>query len=75
MQYKGQSDDKLWYEERRMRLTASNFGSVLKRRENIYPKTILNKQFYSNCTKTVPKPCLWGQNLEEIAIKEYLQNC
>ena len=70
---RGQSDDKLWYEERRMRLTVSNFGSVLKRRESIYPKTILNKQFYSNCTKTVPKPCLWGQNMEEIAIKEYLQ--
>ena len=72
---RGQSDDKLWYEERRMRLTASNFGSVLKRRESIYPKTILNKQFYSSCTKTVPKPCLWGKNMEEIAIKEYLQKC
>ena len=33
---RGQSDDKLWYEEHRMRLTASNFGSVLKRREKAY---------------------------------------
>ncbi|XP_028416374.1 uncharacterized protein LOC114540378 [Dendronephthya gigantea] len=72
---RGQSDDELWYQERRIRLTASNFGSVLKRRESIHPKTILNKQFNSNCTKSVPKACLWGQNKEEIAIKEYIEKC
>ena len=72
---RGQSDDQLWYEERRIRLTASNFGSVMKRRDSIHPKTILNKQFNSSCTKPVPKPCLWGQNKEEIAIKKYLEKC
>ena len=72
---RGQSDYELWYQERRIRLTASKFGSVLKRRQSIHPKTILNKQFNSSCTINVPKPCLWRQNKEEIAIKEYLKKC
>ena len=73
---RGQSDNNLWFEERRLRLTASNFGLVLKRRESIFPKSILTKQFTSVNSKTkIPKPCLWGQSNEQNAITKYLERC
>jgi hypothetical protein len=34
---KGQSQSKLWFHERRGRLTASHFGTVKKQRENVSP--------------------------------------
>ena len=37
---KGQSDCDRWFEERRQRITTSNFGTILKRRKNIYPKSL-----------------------------------
>ena len=40
---RGQSDCTLWVEERRSRLTASNFGSVIKRKKNIFLKSHLQK--------------------------------
>ena len=40
---RGQSDCALWFEERRYRLTASNFGSVIKRKKSIFPKSHLQK--------------------------------
>ena len=73
---RGQSDNNLWFEERRLRLTASNFGLVLKRRESIFPKSILTKQFTSVNSKTkTPKPCLWGQSNEQNSITKYLEKC
>ena len=76
MNTRRQSDNNLWFEERRLRLTASNFGLVLKRRESIFPKSILTKQFNSVNSKTkTPKPCLWGQNNEQNAITKYLEKC
>ena len=73
---RGQSDNNLWFEERRLRLTASNFGLVLKRRESIFPKSILTKQFtLVNSTTETPKPCLSGQSNEQNAITKYLEKC
>ena len=73
---RGQSDSNLWFEERRLCLTASNFGLVLKRRESIFPKSILTKQFTSVNSKTkTRKPCLWGQSNEQNAITKYLEKC
>ena len=40
---RGQSDCALWFEERRSRLTASNFGSVIKRKKSIFPKSPFTK--------------------------------
>ena len=40
---RGQSDSNLWFQETQARLTASNFGSVMKHRENIFPKSLLTK--------------------------------
>jgi hypothetical protein len=64
------------FEERRLRLTASNFDLVLKRRESIFPKSILTKQFTSvNSKPKTPKPCLCGQSNEQNAITKYLEKC
>ena len=73
---RGQSDSELWFQERRLRLTASNFGLVLKRRENTFPKSILSKQFSSAGSKTKsPQACQWGHSNEQIAIVKHLENC
>ena len=57
-----------WYEERKKRLTASNFGLLIKRRQGIYPKAILqklkNKKFKSVA-------CEWGKDNENRAINSY----
>jgi hypothetical protein len=71
---RGQSDCKLWFEKRRTRLTASNFGSVLKRRKSNFPKSILQKILSpaTNVSKP-PESCLWGKSNEQVAIAKYLE--
>ena len=49
-----------WFEERKKRLTASNFGSVLNRRKNIYPASLLQKVF--GCLTFYSEACQWGKN-------------
>ena len=60
----GQSDNSLWFEERQLRMTASNFSLVLKHRESIFSKSILAKHFTAAASKkaNTPKPSLWGQS-------------
>ena len=57
---RGQSTCEQWYEERNIRLTASNFGSVIKRRKSIYPKSILSHILGSKVNMHSPKQCIWG---------------
>ena len=73
---RGQSDNNLWFEERQLRLTASNFGLVLKCGESIFPKSIIAKHFTAAASSkaNTPKPCLWGQSNEQNAIQEYLES-
>ena len=40
-----QSNCPSWFEERRKRLTASNFGSILNRRKDFYSSSLLKKLF------------------------------
>ena len=40
---RGQSQSKLWFHERQGRLTGSHFGTVMKRRENVFPTSLLSK--------------------------------
>ena len=73
---RGQSDNDLWFEERRLRLTASNYGLVMKRREKIFPKSILSKQFSTvGCKTKTPQSCQWGHSNEQNAIATHLENC
>ena len=40
---RGQSQSKHCFHERQGRLTASQFGTVMKRRENLFPTSLLSK--------------------------------
>ena len=65
---RGQSDCTAWYQERSKRLTASNFGVVLKRRKSNYPKSILEK---IQSKGPIPTACKWGKSNEMNGIKAY----
>ena len=66
-----QSSSDKWFEERHKRLTSSNFGAVVKRRETISPKSLLNKIQNQSIHAKCPEPCQWGKDKEEKAIIEY----
>ena len=71
---RGQSDCTLWVEERRSRLTASNFGSVIKRKKNTFPKSHLQKVLSPATSRSkTPESCLWGKTNEQVAIAKYLE--
>ena len=44
----GKSSNKEWFIQRQKRLTASNFGSVIKRKVDIVPTSILKKYLEGN---------------------------
>ena len=66
-----QSSSDQWYDERKKRLTASNFGAVIKRKKSIYPKSLLEKIQNPPRRSNPPTPCKWGMDKEENAIKAY----
>ena len=59
------------YSHRKKRLTASNFGLVMKRRESIFPKSILDKILNASHSSTVSGSCRWGKDNEEAALLKY----
>ena len=63
----GQVFSAAWFEERRKRLTASNFGHVINRKCNIYPKSIIQKVLQTKSFTS--NACEWGMNNETCAIK------
>jgi hypothetical protein len=65
----GQSTSKKWFIERKKRLTSSNFGSVIKRKMKIYPKTILKRVLGSQ--RASHPACLWGIENEPRAKEKY----
>jgi hypothetical protein len=66
-----QSNCTTWYEERNKRLTASNFGAVLNRKKNNYPKSILGKVLSKGSMQSMPTACKWGNSNEMNGIKKY----
>ncbi len=65
----GQSTSKKWFIERKKRLTSSNFGSVIKRKLKIYPKTILKRVLGSQ--KASHPAFVWGIENEPRAKGKY----
>ena len=68
-----QSASDTWFSERQKRLTLSNFGAIIKRRKQRYPKSLIEKikqARHINC----PKPCQWGKDKESKVIEKYLKS-
>ena len=69
----GQSEQSQWFEERKVRLTASVFGKVMNRRQTLYPtsliKCIVDKTYRK--LNNMPASLKWGINNESVAISEY----
>lgn len=69
-QTRGQTDNELWFKERKFRITASNFGLIVKRRESSKWSKLVdtflyeNKNFETSATR-------YGKNNEQKAIKAY----
>ena len=69
---KHQSEDSLWHQQRKLRLTASNFGRVAKRRPttpvgNLVKSLLYSKPFSTEATR-------WGTQHEDDAKKQYLEH-
>ncbi|KAJ8964211.1 hypothetical protein NQ314_005040 [Rhamnusium bicolor] len=64
-----QRDDPLWYEERRKRLTASNFGRIYKLLDTTDRKTVVKDLLHSNFTGNVYTR--YGNDNELKAIKDF----
>ena len=66
-----QADDSLWHQQRKLRLTSSNFGKVSKRRSttpvaNLVKSLLYGKLFSTEATR-------WGSAHEVDAKKQYLE--
>ena len=70
-QTRDQADDEsgLWYEQRRSRLTASNFGTVAKRRCTTPSAPLVKQLLYSRYRSTTAMR--WGQEHEQDARDTY----
>ena len=68
---RGQAECNLWYHHRRLRLTASNFGKVAKRREKTPVANLVKSLLYSRASNT--KELRWGRAYEVDAQNAYQQ--
>ena len=66
-----QSDSDVWYLERRKRVTASNFGSIIKRKKKIHPTSILKNVLEKGPMQKLPAAIKWGKSNEMNGIKRY----
>ncbi|XP_060082310.1 uncharacterized protein LOC132561626, partial [Ylistrum balloti] len=71
---KGQSESSLWYMYRKGRLTASNFGLVIKATEtNRYPAS-LYKRLLGEYDLSGMKAIQWGKDHESVAVEAFMQS-
>ena len=69
---KQQGNSQMWYLERSKRLTSSLFGQVVRRRDNIYPKSILEQIQRCKEGKRLKTAAIqWGVENEKIALAMY----
>ena len=60
-----------WQEERQYRITASRFGTVIKRRRNF--DTLVKQLLYTSFNSSGVSALVWGQHHEEDALEQYRQ--
>ena len=64
-----------WFKERSRHLTSSLFGRIIKRRQPIFPKSILDQIQKTKVGRTVNAPSLqWGIDKEETVLAKYKEN-
>ncbi len=69
-----QGNSQAWYFERSKRLTASIFGRIVRRRENIFPKSIIEQIGKGIETRKLKTAALqWGIDNEKVALAKYKQ--
>ena len=66
---RNQNECQEWFQQRKCRLTASFFGCVMRRRKNIYPKSMVEKIQKPN--KKCSASCRWGIHNEQKALVKY----
>ena len=66
-----QSEDSLWFQQRRLRLAASNFGKVAKRRDTTLVANLVKTLLYGKVFST--EATRWGLTHEEDARAAYIQ--
>ena len=66
-----QSEDSLWFQQRHLRLTASNFGKVAKRRDSTLVANLVKTLFYGKMFSTAATQ--WGLTHEEDTRAAYIQ--
>ena len=66
-----QSEDRLWFHQRRLRLTASNFGKVAKRRDTTLVANLVKTLLYGKVFSTAATR--WGLSHEEDVRAAYIQ--
>ena len=69
---KNQSEDSLWHHQRKLRLTASNFGRVVKRRPTTPVGNLVKSLLYPKPFST--EATCWGTQHEDDAKKQYLEH-
>ena len=72
----GQSTQSQWFQERKVRLTASAFGKVMNRRQSLYPNSLIKciDDKTSRKSNNMPASLKWGINNEKVAISKYENN-
>ena len=68
---KEQANEKLWYLERRKRITATNFARICKKKESTNCGNIVKDILYPNEAIENKAEIIYGKKMEPIGIKRY----
>lgn len=73
LETRNQSCNQKWYSERRNRLTASNFGKIIKMRPTTSCRNIVYELLYNSSTFNSKEPvqCRYGKSMEKLAIEKF----
>lgn len=69
----GQSENPLWMKYRKERITASNFGDVVRRRKTTPCAKLVKRLLYSSGPRYLSRAVKWGIDHEDQARKEYMK--